>query len=139
MMLAAQPQLRTQLPLPRYESIWTTEHGLARQGGVNERLLADLRTWRHYAGHVCHNVSVDRVLLGAGRSPIASQREVACGNTSPGPPKARTQICLAVWGTVVNGRRTVDGRWYLPAGAHDDLHSERYGYFGTAGRGACPQ
>jgi len=110
-----------------------TVNDVARQTGVNHRLIADLKTWRHYTGHDFHNISVDQEALGS-----ASQREVLCGNTSPGPPKTRTQLCLAIWGAVVDGRRTVHGGWYLPAYA-EDLASERYGCFGAAGQGRCPR
>jgi hypothetical protein len=111
-----------------------TVNDVARQRGVNERLIADLHTWRLYTGHDFHNVSADQELLGA-----TSGKEVVCGNTTPGPPKARPQICLAVWGPVVHGARTVHGGWYLPAKVQDDVRAERYGCFGAAGRGACPR
>jgi hypothetical protein len=111
-----------------------TVNDVARQRNVNERLIADLRTWRDYTGHDYRNVGADQELLGT-----TSQKEVVCGNTTPGPPKARPQICLAVWGPIVNGRRTVHGGWYLPAKVQDDVRSERYGCFGAAGRGACPR
>ncbi|MGO9322217.1 MAG: hypothetical protein ACLQBY_15645 [Solirubrobacteraceae bacterium] len=110
-----------------------TVNDLAREAGINHRLIADLKAWRHYTGHDYHNISIDREALGAG-----SQREVLCGNTSPGPPKGRTQICLAVWGPVVNGRRTVHGGWYLPPNVEDVPH-DRYGCFGPAGQGRCPR
>jgi hypothetical protein len=111
-----------------------TVNDVARQRSVNERLIADLRTWRQYTGHDYHNIAVDRELFGQ-----STQREVACGNTSPGPPKARTQICLAIWGPLVDGRRTVHGGWYLRARAEDDVRSERFGCFGPAARGLCPR
>ncbi len=111
-----------------------TVNDVARQRDVNERLIADLRTWRHFTAHDYHNVSVDQELLG-----VSSEREVACGNTSPGAPHARTQICLAIWGPVVNGRRSVHGGWYLPAKVEDDVRAERYGCFGAATRGLCPR
>jgi hypothetical protein len=63
---------------------------------------------------------------------------VLCGNTSAAPPGARTQICLTIWGSVVNGLRTVHGGWYLPP-YHSDLPANRYGCFGTGGRGRCPR
>ncbi len=110
-----------------------TVNDVARQTGVNHRLIADLKTWRHYTGHDFHNISVDQEALGS-----ATQREVLCGNTSPGPPKTRTQLCLAIWGAVLDGRRTVHGGWYLPAYAEDEP-SERYGCFGAAGQGRCPR
>jgi len=110
-----------------------TVNDLARQAGVNERLIADLRTWRSYTGHDYRNLSVSQELLGA-----SSQREVVCGNTSPGPPKARTQLCLAIWGPVRDGRRTVHAGWYLPAKA-EDVRADRYACFGPAAQGICPR
>ncbi|MGP0101288.1 MAG: hypothetical protein ACLPUT_06680 [Solirubrobacteraceae bacterium] len=109
-----------------------TVNDVGREVGINRRLIADLKTWRQYTGHDYHNISIDQEALGAG-----SDREVLCGNTSPGPPKGRTQICLAIWGAVVSGRRTVHGGWYLPPGI-EDVTARRYGCFGPAGRGRCP-
>jgi hypothetical protein len=110
-----------------------TVNDVARQTRINHRLVADLRTWRHYTGHDYHNISIDQETLGAD-----SQREVLCGNTSPGPPQARTQLCLAIWGSVVDGRRSVHGGWYLPPYA-EDLPTNRYRCFGPAGEGRCPR
>jgi hypothetical protein len=104
---------------------------VARQTGINQRLIADLKTWRHATGHDFHGISIDQQTLGED-----SDREVLCGNTSAGPPDARAQLCLAIWGPVRDGRRTVHGGWYLPAYVQD-LPSERYGCFGVAGRGHC--
>jgi hypothetical protein len=111
-----------------------TINDVARQTKVNERLIADLRTWRHYTHHDYRNVTADQELLGS-----ASQREVVCGNTSPGAPKATTQICLLVWGPTVDGRRTVHGGWYLPARVEDNVRSARYACFGAASEGLCPR
>jgi hypothetical protein len=110
-----------------------TINDVARQTGVNQRLIADLKTWRHYTGHDYRDLSIDQELLGS-----SSQREVVCGNTSPGAPKATTQICLAIWGKVVDGRRTVFGGWRLPANVEYDVRSDRYGCFGPASQGICP-
>jgi hypothetical protein len=111
-----------------------TVNDLARQTGVNHRLSADIATWRHYTGHHYHDLSVDQHLLGEN-----SQREVVCGNTRAGPPKASPQLCLAIWGAVVDGRRTVQGGWYLPPHLEYDVRAKRYGCFGPGARGACPQ
>ena len=110
-----------------------TVNDVARQVGVNHRLIADEETWRHYTGHHYKNIDVDQQLLGR-----STEHEVVCANTTPGPPKERTQICLAVWGPTVDGRRTVHGGWYLPAGVQDDVRTERFGCFGQAGQGMCP-
>jgi hypothetical protein len=103
-----------------------------RQRGVNVRLTADVATWRHYTGHDFHNVAVDQLLLGA-----QSRREVVCGNTRAGAPGETTQVCLAIWGPISDGRRTVHGGWYLPPHT-PDVRSARYGCFGTGARGICP-
>jgi hypothetical protein len=105
---------------------------VARQTGVNERLIADLKTWRAYTRHDYHNLQISQQLLGEGTT-----HEVVCGNTSPGAPKARRQICLAIWGPTRNGRRIVHGGWYIPPGS-EDQGSERYGCFGQAAEGICP-
>jgi hypothetical protein len=107
---------------------------VARQSGVNGRLTADLRTWRAYTHHDYKNVSADQHLLGT-----ATKREVVCGNTTPGPPKQRTQICLVVTGPVHAGMRTVSGGWYLPANTEDNVRSRRYGCFGSVTIGLCPR
>jgi hypothetical protein len=103
---------------------------LAREVGINHRLVADLRTWRHYTHHDYVNISIDQETLGAN-----SDREVLCGNTSAGSPGSKTQICLAIWGATVHDRRTVHGGWYLPP-YYQDVRSERYGCFGAV-RGFC--
>jgi hypothetical protein len=88
---------------------------------------------RQNTGHDYHNLSVDQMLLGEN-----SQREVICGNTSPGAPKERTQLCLAIWGPVRDGRRVVHGGWYLPAKV-EDVRADRYACFGPASEGLCPR
>jgi hypothetical protein len=110
-----------------------TVNDVVRQTHTNQRLIDDLRTWRAYTAHDYHNLSIDQTLLGE-----RTRREVVCGNTTPGPPKTRVQLCLAIWGPVVDGRRTVHGGWYLPANIEEDLRRHRYGCFGPASAGICP-
>jgi hypothetical protein len=110
-----------------------TINDLAREAGINHRLVADLKTWRHYTRHNYHNISIDQETLGAD-----TQREVLCGNTSGGPPDAKPQLCLGIWGPVLDGRRAVHGGWYLPAYV-EDLPRNRYGCFGAVGQGRCPR
>jgi hypothetical protein len=111
-----------------------TVNDLSRQATVNERLVADLQTWRAYTGHNYHSVSIDQELLGS-----QTKREVVCGNTAPGAPKATTQICLVIWGPQVGGRRTIHGGWMLPAKAEDE-RALRYGCFGDEYvRSLCPR
>ncbi len=111
-----------------------TLNDLHRQVHINQRLIADERTWRGYTGHDYHNLSIDQMLLGEG-----TEREVVCGNTAPGAPHARVQLCLAIWGAVVKGKRPVHGGWYLPAKVEDDVRKARYGCFGGASEGMCPR
>jgi hypothetical protein len=100
---------------------------------VNHRLVADLRTWRSYTGHNYKNVSTEQDIY------HHTTTDVVCGNTVPGPPKERTQICLQLTGPVVHGRRSARGGWYLPPKA-EDLRHYRYGCFGsTKAEGACPR
>lgn len=110
-----------------------TVNDVVRQTHVNERLIADMATWRAYTGHAYHNLSIEQELFGP-----ASQHEAVCGNTSPGGPKARTQLCLVIYGPVIAGRRTVHGGWYLPPKV-EDVRADRYACFGAAARGMCPR
>lgn len=104
-----------------------------RQVHVNHRLDADLRTWRAYTGHDYRNVSISQDVSGL------STRDVSCGNTSPGPPKERIQICLQLTGPVRSGMRRVSGGWYLPPRV-EDLRGYRYACFGPArGEARCPR
>jgi hypothetical protein len=114
-----------------------TVNDVVRQTHVNDRLIADLRTWRQYTGHDYHNLSPDQELLG-----ITTKRDVVCGNTTPGPPKERVQICLVITGPTRptrGGMRTVAGGWYLPAHLEYDVRERRYGCFGAITRGLCPR
>jgi hypothetical protein len=102
-----------------------TVNDLVDQTHVNRRLIADLRTWREYTGHDYRNLSTEQDLYGH------STRDVVCGNTTPGPPKGRIQLCLRMTGPVIDGRRAARGGWYLPPKA-EDVPAFRYGCFGSA-------
>jgi hypothetical protein len=108
-----------------------TLHDVHRQVHINHRLIADLRTWRTYTGHHYHDISISQELLGP------SEHDVACGNTTAGPPKTKMQICLAIWGPERGGVRAVHGGWYLSAHAEDDVRALRYGCFGAGSKGLC--
>ena len=110
-----------------------TVNDVVRQTHINHRLVADLRTWRAYTGHDYRRLSVSQDFR------HHTTREVVCGNTSPGPPKERVQLCLLVTGPVSRGRRTVSGGWYLPP-RHEDLPGYRYACFGHAvAERRCPR
>jgi hypothetical protein len=98
---------------------------------TNHRLVADLRTWRHYTGHNYKNVSAEQDIRNY------TTTDVVCGNTVPGPPKERIQLCLQMTGPTVGGLRLARGGWYLPAKS-ENLHRYRYGCFGPPKQqGAC--
>ena len=101
-----------------------TVNDLVRQTHVNHRLVADLRTWRAYTGRNYRNLSISQDTRGL------STREIVCGNTAPGAPKARTQLCLVITGPVSHARRAVRGGWYLPPQV-EDLSRYRYACFGS--------
>jgi hypothetical protein len=110
-----------------------TVNDVVRQTHTNQRLVVDLNTWRAYTGHRYHNLTIEQDLKGTG-----STREAVCGNTSPGGPKTRTQLCLIMRGPVVHGRRAVYGGYYLPPHQLDDVRSARYACFGPAkSQGLC--
>jgi len=88
-----------------------TVNDVVEQTHVNHRLNADLRTWRAYTGHDYKNVSTEQDLYGH------TTKDVVCGNTTPGPPKERIQLCLQMTGPVIHGRRAARGGWYLPRGS----------------------
>ena len=110
-----------------------TVNDVVRQTHINHRLVADLRTWRTYTGHDYRRLSVSQDFR------HHTTREVVCGNTSPGPPKARVQLCLLISGPVSRGRRTVSGGWYLPP-HRENLTGYRYACFGHAvAERRCPR
>jgi hypothetical protein len=102
-----------------------TVNDVVRQTHVNHRLIADLRTWRTLTRHDYRNLSVEQDLDNR------STRDVVCGNTTPGPPKGRLQICLVMTGAVAHGQRAVRGGYYLFPNVLD-LRRFRYACFGSA-------
>jgi hypothetical protein len=109
-----------------------TANDVVRQTHVNHRLVADLHTWRQYTGHAYKNLSVEQDFYGH------TTRDIVCGNTTPGPPKERTQLCIALTGPVLAGRRAARGGFYLPAKV-EDIRRYRYACYGAAkGQGLCP-
>ena len=65
---------------------------VVRQVHVNERITADLRTWRTITGNDLINISVEQDLT------HHTTRDVLCGNTGEGPPGTQPQACLIVTG-----------------------------------------
>jgi hypothetical protein len=109
-----------------------TVNDVVRQTHVNHRLNVDKQTWRAYTGRNYHNVGVETTVFG-----ISSTRDVVCGNTTPGPPDARSQECLVVVGPIKAGRREVLGGWYVPPYVQHNDYAYRYGCFGSFTKGLC--
>ncbi|HVR06111.1 MAG TPA: hypothetical protein VMS02_08710 [Solirubrobacteraceae bacterium] len=110
-----------------------TVNDVVQQTHVNHRLSADLATWRAYTGHDYHTIGVEQDIV------EHSTRDTVCGNTSPGSPGQRTQLCLRMSGAVRAGRRAVTGGYYLPPHGEDERRL-RYGCFGSASTaGLCPR
>jgi hypothetical protein len=110
-----------------------TVNDVVLQSKVNHRLVADLGTWRGYTGHDYRELSIEQDFH------HHTNREVICGNTTPGPPGDRVQLCLLMTGPVVHGRRTVRSGWYLQPKTRD-VAANRYGCFGSPTPGwPCPR
>jgi hypothetical protein len=103
-----------------------TIHDVYQQTKVNHRLVADLASWRAYTGHDYHNLSAEQ------DQKTHTTRDVVCGNTAPGAPHTRTQLCLIMTGSVTHGHRAIHGGYYLPADLLFDVPAKRYGCFGDA-------
>jgi hypothetical protein len=102
-----------------------TVNDVVRQTHTNHRLVVDLHTWRTVTGHDFHNLTVEQDQTGH------THREVVCGNTTPGPPGKRSQVCLVMTGHTVRSLREARGGYYLPPESID-LRRYRYGCFGSA-------
>jgi hypothetical protein len=110
-----------------------TVNDLVRQTHINHRLVADLHTWRTYTGHDYRRVGISQDVH------HHTTRDILCGNTSPGPPGARVQVCLLITGPASRGLRTVSGGWYLPP-HRADVSGYRYACFGRAvAERSCPR
>lgn len=109
-----------------------TLNDVAIQVGKDNRFSADVRTWRAHTGHDYKNITTE-----SGEENGHGTRDIACANTSAGPPDGRTQLCLVLTGPVHHSLRTIDGGYYIPA-YFPNKAAHRYGCFGTAvGEGLC--
>ncbi|MGA2164086.1 MAG: hypothetical protein ABSH36_06410 [Solirubrobacteraceae bacterium] len=98
---------------------------VVRQVHVNQRITADLLTWRTITGNDLKNISVEQDLT------HRTTRDVLCGNTGSGPPGTQPQACLIITGPTVHGMRAAKGGFYLPP-YFPDKRENRYACFGTA-------
>lgn len=98
-------------------------YDLTREVKSNNRLTADIETWRSATGIPAEEVAVEQDLA------TYSTRDTACASVWI-YLKYSPRICVMLVGPVVDGRRKVAGGFYLPPflpiGPND-----RYGCFGS--------
>lgn len=104
-----------------------TVNDLVRQVHINHRLEADMHTWREVTGHHYINLSVEEDIK------HFTTRDVVCGNTEPGAPGEKPQLCLIMTGPVRAKVRQVHGGFYMPPELADTPW-HRYACFGSAAR-----
>lgn len=103
-----------------------TVYDLTREVKVDNRLTADIETWREVTGLHNEEVAIEQDLASY------STRDTACGDVVDSTAKnnSSSRICLMLVGPVAGNRRRAIGGFYLPAylpiGPHD-----RYGCFGS--------
>lgn len=101
-----------------------TVYDLTREVKVDDRLTADIETWRQVTGIHDEEVAVEEDLASY------STVDTACGNLVEDKKVVSSRVCLMLKGPVVNNRREYVGGFYLPPylplGPND-----RYGCFGS--------
>lgn len=106
-------------------------YDLTREVKVDNRLTADIETWREVTGIQDEEVAVEQ------DHASYSTRDTACGNLKENKFEISARMCLMLTGPVNDNRRKVLGGFYLPPylplGPND-----RYGCFGsTVGEHFC--
>lgn len=106
-------------------------YDLTREVKVDDRLTADIETWREVTGIKDEEVAIEQDLA------TYSTRDTACGSIVESKSKPSDRVCVMLEGPVVNNRRKALGGFYLPMylpiGPND-----RYGCFGsTVGERFC--
>lgn len=101
-----------------------TAYDLTREVKVDNRLTADIETWRHVSGVHAEEVAVEQDLASY------STRDTACASVNENKYEISARLCLMLTGPVSDNSRKVLGGFYLPPylplGPHD-----RYGCFGS--------
>lgn len=99
-------------------------YDLTREVRIDNRLTADIETWRQVTGIHDEEVAIEQDLASY------TTRDTACGNVTGNKEVGVPRICLMMVGPISGGRRKVLGGFYLPPylplGPHD-----RYGCFGS--------
>lgn len=101
-----------------------TVYDLTREVKVDDRLTADIETWRHVTGIHDEEVAVEQDLASY------STVDTACASLHESKKLVRSRICVMLDGPIVGNERHVMGGFYLPPylplGPND-----RYGCFGS--------
>lgn len=99
-------------------------YDLTREVRVDNRLTADIETWRSVTGIHDEEVAIEQDLASY------TTRDTACGNVTGNKEFGAFRICLMMAGPISGGHRKVLGGFYLPPylslGPND-----RYGCFGS--------
>jgi hypothetical protein len=108
-----------------------TVYDLTREVKVDDRLTADIETWRHVTGLKNEEVAIEQDLASY------STNDTACGSVVESKSKPSVRVCVMLEGPVAENKRDAVGGFYLPMylplGPND-----RYGCFGsTVGRHFC--
>jgi hypothetical protein len=101
-----------------------TVYDLTREVKVDNRLTADIETWREVTGIKDEEVAVEQDLASY------STRDTACGTVKEDKYAISPRLCVMLGGPVKGNRREARGGFYLPPylpiGPND-----RYGCFGS--------
>jgi hypothetical protein len=99
-------------------------YDLTREVKFDDRLTADIETWRHVTGIPDEEIAVEQDLASY------STVDTACGSLKPDKNAVSVRVCVMLKGPVMNNRRDAVGGFYLPPylplGPND-----RYGCFGS--------
>jgi hypothetical protein len=99
-------------------------YDLTREVKVDNRLTADIETWRQVTGIPDEEVAVEQDLASY------STRDTACGNLTENKKIIRPRLCVMLEGPIQSNRRKVLGGFYLPP--YSPLGpNDRYGCFGS--------
>ncbi len=101
-----------------------TVYDLTREVKVDNRLTADIETWREVTGIHDEEVAIEQDLASY------TTRDTACGTVNEDKYAISARVCLMMAGPVNGNRREALGGFYLPPylsiGPND-----RYGCFGS--------